>query len=199
MIQLFGTVTSPYVRRVRIVAHELGLACELQETSSVEGQARLRALSPIWKVPAAEVDGQPVLDSHVITELLVARHGASKLAPLALDDLEARNAMSVIDGALDSLINTFYLAKEGVKPEQVPYLRKQHDRAASALAWLDARMHGGFVTSRREYGLPEIALGTALGWMRFRNAYPIERHARLRACAEQLEARPSFASTLPSG
>jgi glutathione S-transferase len=198
MIRLYGTITSPYVRRVRIVAHELGLPCELLETASAEGQARLRALSPIWKVPAAEINGQLVLDSHSITELLVARHGAGKLAPFALDDLEARNAISVIDGALDSLINAFYLAKDGVKPESVPYVRKQHDRAANALAWLDERVQGEFVTSRRQYGLPEIALGTALGWMRFRNAYPVERHARLLACAAKLEARASFKSSMPS-
>jgi glutathione S-transferase len=60
-------------------------------------------------------------------------------------------------------------------------------------------MQDGFVTSCRKYGLPEIALGTALGWMRFRNTYPIERHPRLMACARQLEARASFASTQPSG
>ena len=197
MIRLYGTITSPYVRRVRIVAEELGLSCELRQTASAEGQAELRALSPLWKVPVAELDGQLLLDSHTITELLVLRHGAGKLAPLAVDDLEARNAISVVDGALDALINAFYLAKDGVSAD-VPYLRKQRDRAQSSLAWLDARMHGAFVTSQKQYGLPEIALGTALGWMRFRNAYPIERHARLMACFEQLQARSAFIGSQPS-
>lgn len=199
MIRLYGTITSPYVRRVRVVADELGLGCELLEAASAEGQARLRALSPIWKVPAAEIDGQLVLDSHTITELLLARHGAGKLAPLPIDDLEARNAISVIDGAVDSLINAFYLSKEGVSADNVPYMRKQNDRAASALSWLEARMHGTYVTSRQQYGLPEIALGTAVGWMRLRNAYPIERHPRLMACYEQLQTRPSFIASQPSG
>jgi glutathione S-transferase len=197
MIRLYGTITSPYVRRVRVVADELGLPCELLESASAEGQARLRAHSPIWKVPAAEIDGQLVLDSHTITELLLARHGAGKLAPLPIDDLEARNAIAVIDGAVDSLINAFYLSKEGVSAESVPYMKKQNERAASALEWLETRMHGSFVTSRKQYGLPEIALGTTIGWMLLRNAYPIARHPRLMACYEQLQKRPSFVASQP--
>jgi glutathione S-transferase len=148
MIRIFGSFTSPYVRRVRIVCEELGLPFDQVDSTPPEGQAELRKRNPIWKVPAAEVDGQLVLDSHVITELLLDRYGGGKLAPLPFDDLEARNAITVIDGALDALINTFYLEKEGVTFEQAPYLKKQRERAANALSWLDQNVHEPFVTSR---------------------------------------------------
>lgn len=198
-VRLFGSYTSPFVRRIRIVCLELGVPFSMVDTMTPEGQADLRQRSPIWKVPAAEIDGQLVLDSHVISDVLLARYGGlGPLASLALDDTEGRNAVSVIDGALDALINVFYLAKDGVTPEQVPYLEKQRARAASALSWLDARVHEPFVTSKQALGLPEVALGTALGWMRFRNAYPIGTHPRLMRCLEALEARPSFLSTAPA-
>ena len=197
MIRLYGTITSPYVRRVRVVATELGLPFELIDTATDAGQASLRTKSPIWKVPAAEIDGDVVFDSRAITELLLARAGQGPLAPWRSDDVEARNALNVVDGALDALINVFYLRKEGVDPDQVPYLTKQKARARAALSWLEARVHEPFVTSRRELGLAEIGLGTALGWMRFREAYPIADHPRLMRCLEALEARPSFANTQP--
>jgi glutathione S-transferase len=199
MIRLFGSFTSPYVRRVRIVCEELGLPFEQIDTAPPEGTAELRKRSPIWKVPAAEIDGLLVLDSHVITELLVDRYGQGKIAPLPVDDIEARNAISVIDGALDSLINAFYLEKEGVTAEQAPYIKKQRERAASALSWLELNVHEPFVTRGKQLGLPEIALGTALGWMRFRNVYDIEQHQRLMRCFETLERRKSFEHTQPSG
>jgi glutathione S-transferase len=199
MIRLYGTVTSPYVRRVRIVADELGLPCELINTATDEGQAALRARSPIWKVPAAEIDGQLVIDSHAITDVLIERFGRGKLRLIAVDDVEARNAMAVIDAVSDSLINSFYLEKEGAKREQLPYLGKQHARAASAMAWLEQNVHEPFVTSRKEYGLPEIALGTTLDWMRFRNVYPFEQHARLVRCFEAFEKRASSHATRPVG
>lgn len=198
MIRLYGSITSPYVRRVRVVCDELSLPFELIDTAVPEGQAELRARNPIWKVPAAEIDGQLVLDSHVITELLLERYGRGKLAPLPVDDIEARNAISVIDGALDALINAFYLGKEGVTPEQAPYVQKQRERAASSLAWLEQNVHEPFVTSKKQLGLPEIALGSALGWMRFRNTYDIEQHQRLMRCFEVLEKRASFAHTEPA-
>ena len=199
MIRLYGSITSPYVRRVRVVADELRLPFELIDSVPDSGQAELRARNPIWKVPAAEIDGQLVFDSHVITELLLERYGRGKLAPLPVDDIEARNAISVIDGALDALINAFYLGKEGVTPEQAPYLKKQRDRASNALSWLEANVYEPFVTSRRQLGLPEIALGSALGWMRFRNTYDIETHQRLMRCFETLEKRASFVHSQPSG
>jgi glutathione S-transferase len=197
MLLVYGTQTSPYVRRVRVVAHELGLAHELIDSSSDSGQAELRRRSPIWKVPAAELDGELVFDSRVICELLVARHGAGSLAPV--ERLGDMNAITVVDGALDSLINCFYLAKDGVDSNAVAYLRKQKQRAASALTWLDAQMHDGWLSADRSFGLPEIALATAAAWMRFRDTYPIEQHPGVLACLERCEARESFAATRPPG
>jgi glutathione S-transferase len=208
MLKIYGTTTSPYVRRVRVVAYELGLEHELIDTSSDAGQAELRRRSPIWKVPTADLDGELVFDSRVICDLLVARHGAGKLA--RVERSGERNAITVIDGALDSLINCFYLARDGVDIEGVAYLRKQQERAASALAWIDAQINDGWVGPpvptealdspmglRPRLGLPEIALATAAAWMRFRQTYPIERHPGVLACLQNCEARPSFSATRP--
>ena len=194
MLQVYGTFTSPYVRRVRIVAHELGLTCDLVDTAGDAGQAALRERSPIWKVPAAELDGALVFDSHVIGELLLQRHGPGPLRPLAVDDIEGRNAISVIDGALDSLINCFYLEREGHGSE-VPYLHKQRQRATSALAWIEQRLGEDGSLGGGGFGLPEIGLGTALAWMHFRRTFPVAEHPRLLAALEIYEKRPSFAAT----
>ena len=192
MIRLFGTVTSPFVRRVRVVAAELGLPIEMVDTATDAGQAELRARSPIWKVPVAEIDGRLVLDSHAITELLLATHGPGPLRALDPRDVDARNAIAIVDGALESLINVMYLGRDGVPPERSAYLAKQRERAAAAFAWLEAR------TWRVDPpGLAEIALATTIGWVRFRQTYPIEQHPGLVRCFEELEARPSFAATRP--
>jgi glutathione S-transferase len=196
MLLVYGTITSPYVRRVRIVAHELGLAHELIDTSTDAGQAELRRRSPIWKIPAAELDGELVFDSRVICERLVTQHGAGKLA--GVERLDERNRITVVDGALDSLINCFYLAKDGVDCDAVAYLRKQKERAASAMTWIDAQLRDGWLSTQQSFGLPEIALASAAAWMRFRDTYPIDRHPGVLACLERCEARESFAATRPN-
>lgn len=195
-MRLYGTVTSPYVRRVRIVAQELGLDHELIDTADDEGQAAMRALNPLWKIPTLQLGDQTLFDSEVITEHLMRTHGPG---PLASDhtDLEARNVITVIDGALDALINTFYLAKDGVTAEQASYVGKHHGRARASLEWLDARVDGPWASAAKSFGLVEIAVCTALEWMRFRNAYPVADHPNLVALMEHHAERESLVSTRP--
>jgi glutathione S-transferase len=207
MLSLYGTLTSPFVRRVRIVAAELGVAVTLHDVNDPGIQAELRSLSPIWKVPAATLDGQTLLDSHAITEVLLARRGPGPLLPFDPLDAGARNAIAVADGAADALINALYLARDGIPSESSSYLRKQQDRAAAALGWLEDRTIGGrvrvadgerpFPGGPNDVGLVEIALFTALDWMRFRQTYPIDRHPNLVAFLALHGDRPSFADTRP--
>lgn len=196
-IELFGTVTSPYVRRVRIVLHELLLDYELVNTAEASGQALLRQVNPVWKVPALRCDSRIVLDSAVILRYLFDRYGVGDLRPCEATDWQQAEQLTVIDGALDALINVFYLGKEGISPDQAPYLRKQRERASAALLWLEERLHGPWLSPSERLGLPEIALVTALGWMSFRAAYPVERHEKLTAFMLAHAGRPSIAGTAP--
>lgn len=198
-LKLFGSFTSPYVRRVRIVALELGVEMDWVDTTTAAGQASLRQFNPLWKVPAATVEGEPCFESSQINNQLLDRFGPGPLAPRSTLDGPARNAMAVVDGALDALINAFYLSKDGVIANETSYLQKQYDRAASALNWLEQRVRGPWLTSTEQFGLPEIALLTALDWIRFRDAYPVARHPQLVRCAEEHRGRASVIGTaLPS-
>jgi glutathione S-transferase len=196
-LRLYGTVTSPYVRRVRVVARELGLTYELIDTASEVGQATLRSVSPIWKVPAAELDGALLLDSAVINEALLRRHGPGPLAAYDPSEPATRNLLTVIDGALDALINGFYLGRDGVSGASSSYLRKQQDRAASAMAWLDARVDDRWLTPARAFGVAEIALCTTIAWMEFRNTYALDGHPALRRLYAHHRDRPSLIATAP--
>ena len=195
-VELFGTVTSPYVRRVRIVLKELGRAHRLVDTSQPEGQSLMRDLNPLWKVPTMRLDGRVLFDSAVIVRQLFKAFGHGNLAAHDPDDVEVSRVMTVTDGALDALINAFYLKKEGVS-EQTPYLQKQEGRARAALEWVEGEVRGPWLTRTHRFGLPEIGLVTALEWMMFREAYPVDQHPRLVEFLKQHQARESVSSTAP--
>ncbi|HEY6726687.1 MAG TPA: glutathione S-transferase N-terminal domain-containing protein [Polyangiaceae bacterium] len=195
-IELFGTVTSPYVRRVRIVLKEIGRAYRWVDTSQPEGQSLMRDLNPLWKIPTVRLDGRAIFDSGVIVRQLLKAFGHGGLALHDPDDVEVCRVVTVTDGVLDALINSFYLKKEGVS-DQTPYLQKQEGRSRAALAWLESEVRGPWLTRTHRFGLPEIGLITALEWMMFRQVYPVDQHPRLVEFLKQHQARESIASTGP--
>ena len=197
-ITLYGTTTSPYVRRVRVIAQELGVEVKLVNAFDDDGQAQMRTVNPIWKVPTATIGELSMLDSGTICEYLLSNHGPEPLARFHGDNIHERNLLTVIDGALDSLINGFYLARDGVTTDASAYARKQQERARSAMSWLEQWATGPWLSQVHQLGLSEIAMVTTLDWMRFRNTYDVSAHPKLVELADHWAQRESFSSTAPS-
>lgn len=196
-MKLYGTKTSPYVRRIRILAAELGVPYDWVDTSTEEGQASLRRCSPLWKIPVLEHGGDAVFDSRVIARVLLQNPGAGSLRPWNQPSVLEENLVTVIDGALDSLINVMYLGRDGIGSDRAAYLTKQRDRAAAAMQWVESHLHGASLLPDGGFGLPEIALISTLDWMRFRDIYDVSVHPGLEAFSEAHAARPSVADTAP--
>jgi glutathione S-transferase len=194
-MKLYGTTTSPFARRVRIVAAEIGEPVERVDTATEAGQAALREVSPIRKVPVAIVDGRadPLFDSRSIIDWIVERRGAGELAIARRDRYRELDLVNAIDTALDSTIQLFYLRRDGIAIDGTPFAQRQLDRAAAIFAWLDARAPFG-----DGLALSEISLVCALDWMQFRSAFPVEQvGARVLAVRDAWRDRPSFATTRP--
>jgi glutathione S-transferase len=83
-MQLFYSSMSPFARKVRVVAFELGLAEQLELTvASPYTDEAVRAINPLSKIPILVVeDGPPIFDSPVICEYLEHLAGRS-LTPAA--------------------------------------------------------------------------------------------------------------------
>jgi len=197
-LTVYGTTTSPYVRRVRVVASELGVEVDLVNAFEADGQARMRAINPIWKVPTATIGELSMLDSATICEYLLGNHGPAPMEPFRGDNVHERNLLTVIDGALDALINGFYLARDGVTTETSAYARKQQERAHSAMTWLEQWATGPWLSQVQQLGLPEVAMVTTVDWMRFRNTYDVSKHPKLVELADHWAQRESFSSTFPT-
>jgi glutathione S-transferase len=200
-MKLYGTTTSPYVRRVRVVAAELGEPVDLVNTAPPEGQAALRAISPIWKVPVAIVDesvagGLTLYDSRVIIEWLTTTHGWGELDP-PRGPWRDHNLINAIDSALDAVIQLFYLRRDGIAIDGTPFAAHNLGRADSIFNWLGKQL----APDGRGFGdglsLVEISLIAALDWMDFRNTYPTNKVGALEGVRAAWREHPSLASTRP--
>lgn len=194
-MKLYGTTTSPFVRRVRVVAAEAGVEYAMINTAPDDGQAALRKVSPVWKVPVAEVDGRVILDSRVIIDWITTTRGWGGLTP-PRDRWADANLVNSIDGALDSAIQVFYLRRDGLDVTTLPGAQRQRDRIAAIFDWLGGELDAGRFGG--EPGLAEVSLVCTLDWMEFRDTYPVAslggRFDRVRSA---LAARASVAATRP--
>jgi glutathione S-transferase len=124
---------SPYVRKVMVCAHELGLAGKIEllstAVSPVETNATLAAENPLMKIPALVTDdGQVLFDSPVICEYLDSLAGGGKVFPAPGNARWAALRQQALgDGILDALILCRY--EIAARPEE-----KRH------AAWTDGQM-----------------------------------------------------------
>ena len=195
-MKLYGTTTSPFVRRVRVVAAEIGEPVDRVDTATDAGQALLREISAIRKVPVAIVDGRTLYDSRTIIDWLTTTRGFGDLAP-ARDRWREANLVNAIDAALDSVIQLFYLRRDGVAVDGSPYADRQLDRADAIFAWLATQLAKDGKGFSPGLGIAEISLICALDWMEFRHSYPTERAAGVAGVRAAWGDRASLSSTRP--
>lgn len=197
MITLYGTPTSPYVRRVRVLARELGVEVALRNTNDAGVQDELVTICPTWKIPTARLaDGRVLWDSAIINDRLIAdTYGVlvDDDGVLSAPDEAMRLRIAVIDAGLDAAIALFYMKRDGVDLG-APYLQKQRARIDAAMGWVVGDLEAGSFGHR--VGLDVIALVTTLEWFQLRGTWPVEHRALLQQLAWWGD-RASFRETRP--
>ena len=203
-MKLIGAVTSPYVRKVRIVMAEKKLDYQFVPEDVWSADTRIAESNPLGKVPCLVMEGgEAVFDSRVIVEYLDTLSPVGKLIPQpGRERAEVKTWEALADGLLDAAI----LARlEATWPGRTDAQRSQ--------AWIDrqmAKIDASLQAMSRGLGdkpycsgihlsLSDIAVGCALGYLDFR--FPqIDwrgRHANLHKLHDKLMARQSFVDTAP--
>jgi len=186
---------SPYVRKVRVAAHELGLALDCVEAHVFDPATPLLGENPLGKVPAlVRDDGSVLYDSTVICQYLDALHADPRLFPRegeALWQALRRNALG--DGLAQAAtwnIRERYRAEGERSPRYQAYYERTIDRCFAAL-----EAEAPALAAR--FGIGEIAIACAISYVDFR--YP-DRGWRtaaphLRAWYNAAHARSSMRAT----
>src|SRR6185436_10727408 len=131
-----------FVRRVRVVAEEVGEPIHRIETATDEGQLELRKVSAIRKVPVAIVGDRTLFDSRVIIDWLTTTRGWGSIEP-PRDRWREQNLLNAIDTALDSVIQVFYLKRDGLAVDGTAFATRQIERADAIFAWLTSQLSDG--------------------------------------------------------
>lgn len=190
-MQLFGTPTSPFARKVRILIRERALEVEEVMVDPLANDPELLRHSPLGRVPVL-VTGQGVLhDSRVIGRFLdrVAGHGTEQAGFPHDEVLEA-----TADGLLDVAVTVVMERRRSPDETSPGFVDRQLKRIARTL---DAHPVPGHAELTRGV----IGFACALGYLDFRLPEVLwrERREDLADWFAGLARRESFVETLPPG
>lgn len=203
-MKLIGSLTSPYVRKVRIVLIEKGIHYDfvLEDISSPD--TKISQLNPLGKIPCLILEsGEALFDSSVIVDYLDALSPASPLIPeTTLPRAQIKTWEALADGILDASIlvrneETWPKRKDSERCQA--WIGRQMKKIYDSLAAMDRALEGKVFCHGEQLTLADIAVGSALGYLDFR--FPSfnwkTRHPNLERLERTLSGRTSFRETLP--
>ena len=202
-MKLIGTLTSPYVRKVRIVMAEKKLDYQFT-LEDVWGSDAMLEFNPLGKVPCLVMEGgEAVFDSRVIVEYVDTLSPVGRLIPeRGRERAEVRTWEALGDGVLDAAVlarleQTWPGRGEGER--SAAWIERQTSRILASVRAMSQGLGDKPWCVGNHFSLADIATGCALGYLDFRlphidwrSGYPnLARHAA------KLEARPSFIDSVP--
>ena len=202
-MKLIGSLSSPYVRKVRIVMAEKKLDYQFVEENVWESDAIL-ASNPLGKVPCLVMEGgEAVFDSRVIVEYLDARSPLARLIPEPnRERTEVRTWEALADGIVDALILARLEATwagRAAEQRSQAWIDRQMKKVNASLEAVATGLAAKPWCTGIHMTLADVAVGCALGYLDFRFPQVAWRdeYPSLARLADKLNARPSFIDTAP--
>lgn len=202
-MKLIASLTSPYVRKIRIVLAEKKIDCDLVLDSPWTVGNQVAALNPLGKIPVLVLDDESTLyDSRVIAEYLDTVAPNSRLIPASgRERISVKRWEALADGVLDAAVTAFLETKRPDGERSPSWIERQRGKVNQALKAMSEDLgeqswcHGNSLT------LADIAVGCALGYVSFRlgDIRWNEQYPNLSRLYEKLMQRSAFAETVPQG
>ena len=202
-MKLIGSLTSPYVRKVRVVLAEKKLDYNFV-LEDVWGSDAILAANPLGKVPVLVMEGgEAVFDSRVIVEYVDTLSPVGKLIPASgRERVEVRTWEALADGILDACVAARLEATWSGRTDAQrcqAWMDRQQTRIAAALKSVSQGLGEKPYCVGTHFSLADIAVGCALLWLEFR--FPEigwrTNYPNLGRLVDKLAARQSFIDTVP--
>lgn len=203
-MKLIGSLTSPYVRKVRVVMAEKKLEYKFVLDDVWGPDTAIAESNPLGKVPCLVMEGgEAVFDSRVIVEYVDMLSPVGKLIPPSgRERIEVRTWEALADGLLDAAI----LARlertwpgRGDEQRSGAWIDRQMAKVDASLNAMSQGLGERPWCAGNHFTLADIAVGCALAWLEFRFPHITwrETHPSLAKLLDKLAQRPSFTDTAP--
>ena len=200
-MQLIGSLTSPFVRKVRIVAAEKFIEYELVVDIPWNEDTRVSEYNPLGKVPVWVLeDGKTLFDSRVIVEYLENVSPVGHLLPKeARPRIAVKRWEALADGVCDAAALIFMERKRPDAQQNPEWITRQMAKVDAGLKMMSDDLGSQTWCTGDFFSLADIAVGCALGYLEFR--FPEidwrRQHHKLSELFDRLMQRPAFKDTVP--
>jgi glutathione S-transferase len=200
-MKLTFSPASPFARKVRIAAIELGLIDKIEFTPAAVAPGTANEdysrITPLKKLPVLITnDGDVILDSYVIVEYLNEMVGGSLIPDYGPRRWQAKTNHSLLNGMLDSMLLCRY--EKMVRPQGLQWQAWSDDHWNRAWTGM-ARFENMPDVLNGPFDISQIGLVCVLGYADFRfadcgwrKAYP-----KLDAFHQKMLERPSVKISVP--
>ena len=201
MMKLIGSLTSPYVRKVRFVLAEKKIEVDFVIESPHTADSTVPDFNPLGKIPVLVLDDDSTLfDSRVIVEYLDNMTPNNKLLPApSRERIAVKRWEAACDGCLDAAVLVVMENKRPAKERSKTWVARQMEKVGRSVDFMADELGDDAWCMGTHFSLADITVGCALGYLDFR--FPDldwrGRHANLAKLYEKLMQRPGFAETVP--
>ena len=193
-MKLRYSTTSPFVRKVHVLALETGQIDKIALVKTVPTDPDLGRDNPLQKVPAMELDdGSSLYDSRVICEYLDSQAGGKFFPAAGPARWTALKRQALADGMADAAVLRMMESKKPENLRSADWDQRQKLKVTQGLAALEADHLG-----------PQLDIGTltvaiVLDYLDFRFKADDWRkdHPKLAAWHKTFSERASLKKTLP--
>jgi glutathione S-transferase len=200
-MQLIGSLTSPFVRKVRIVAAEKFVDYELIVDIPWNENSRVPEYNPLGKVPVWVLeDGKTLFDSRVIVEYLEHISPVGHLLPKdARPRIAVKRWEALADGVCDAAALIFMERKRPTSQQDPEWIARQMAKIDAGLEMMSEDLGNQTWCTGEFFCLADIAVGCSLGYLEFR--FPEidwrRQHPNMSELFDRLMQRPAFKDTVP--
>ena len=201
-MKIIGSLTSPYVRKVRIVFLEKKLEAALEIENVWDTKTKIGSLNPLGKVPCLILDdGEAIYDSRVIVEYVDTLSPVGKLIPV---ESRERAIVKTWEALADGIMDAGILARleatwRPAEQQSQAWIERQMGKVEAALSQMSQELGENAWCHGNQMTLADIAVGCAFAWLSFR--FPkLEwqtKYANLDGLYQKLMQRSSFIETTP--
>lgn len=201
-MKIIGSLTSPYVRKVRIVFLEKKVDIDLTLENVWADNTTIAANNPLGKIPCLVLDdGENIYDSRVIAEYADTLSPVSQLIPSnSRERATVKTWEALADGIVDASILARLEASWRPLEEQSPaWISRQMSKIDISLRQMSLQLGENHWCHGKQITLADIAVGCALGYLLLR--FPAltwqAQYPNLDALYQRLMGRSSFTETSP--